>query len=862
MNAISLPMNDLSDLASNANHEPPLAVRALTWKNNHWMLAVLTPAATLLVLSTLGLGYLQVEGVLLQCLFVFGLLPFSFGLPALFWGQVAAKAAVWYAKRKEGQDATLAREAKLESERRAVLLQRFQRLGMHRLTLAGAPFSAAGQVLDLTALAAFIVTQDLLSRFRQMMEAAKQLSGSAHPGVTLLSVAFPQPLLWRHSLDEKSFCLEMAEKLRTQALQQLSPTESLGIDAQIQEHFNALFRLEVWVLKDADLLEKDADLGFLAVKPLMAHDALVHYVVQSRAAVNAGVFQAWQFPLKRGRGPVRESRTALLLPESASITALTGQRSTGLRDVTLEERAQETHVGIDELHQNKSLQTKLGLRVIHQATPFPLLDSYTSTFKGTIRCVGWWDEDGWHSMADIVRSRLSASAPNWLKKGVQSLIPTEDSTDSENLVLRELLSMTQQDFGRAVSSVGNFEIRRGPKQKDSPVFKYFIRLNQDSDTITRIHRSSGKESITAHRDRNSYEEIGSSVALMQPSPLEQQGYQRLPFSEGYLLTGDSSLQLCLHLDLGSPSLGEGMADQAPLQFDEDTLPAALAAFAEKAGATDYHQMENGTAQGLTATAKLPGMGSCYLKLVEAVHTRRYRTVTMLDRLMEAQILPHTIRHQRITSRGQASENGELHVFVTPAYRSVAIALREETLDDQQRLACWAELNRFCLRLRNLGIFCTDLTLADLMFDAPSLAEALKLAAETPGAPAFFVVDYGSYVQQRDFSREAVIVKDEMTAPEDWDLGLPYEPEAYQVYLQGLLALQILCADPGHVPESVLRQRDIQRHSVIEKRLWEEMLPRLKPLLEQLPDEKEVLTMLRRMLSCQPTQRPSLQEIAE
>lgn len=860
MTSISLPMNEPTATDFDLHDELPFAVRALTWKSHHWMLAVLTPAATLMALGTLGLGFVQVQGVLLMNLFVFGLLPVAFGLPVLFWGQVERRAAVWHGQVRRRQEAGQVQQDRIEHARREVLLQRFQRLGMHRLHMDGAPWPAAEQMIDLSALATFLLNKDLLPRIRLMMDAAKQATGAAHPGVTLLSLAFPQTLLWRHSMNDKSFCLELAEKLRTQALRLLSPTESLGIDPQTRERFDAVVRLEAWVLRDDDLLERDADLGFLAVKPLMAHDELVHYVVQGRVTESHGVFQAWQLPV--GRVPVRESRSALLLPESATITALAGERSTALRDVTLDERMPETHVGIDELHHNRALQTKLGLRVIQQLTPFPLLDSYTSTFKGTIRCVGWWDEDGWHSMTEIVRSRLSASAPNWLKKGVQSLIAAEESTDSENLLLRQLLSLTQQDFGRAVSTLGNFEIRRGPKQKDSPVFKYFIRLNPHSDTITRMHRGSGKESVTAHRDRSTYEEIGGGLTLMQPSPLEQQGFHRLPFSEGYLLTGDSSLQLCLHLDLGSPSLGEGMADQAPLQFDEETLPSALAAFAEASGATDYHLLENNTAQGLTATATLPDMGDCYLKLVEAVHTRRYRTVTMLDTLMEAQVLPRTIRHQRITSRGKASDRGELHVFVTPAYRSVALALREEPLDLDQRLACWAELNRFCLRLRQKGTFCTDLTLADLMFDAPSLAEALKQAEAEPETPALFVVDYGSYIQQRDFSREAVIVKDEMTAPEDWDVGLPYEAEAYQVYLQGLLALQILCADPGHVPEAVLRQREIQRHSVIESRLWAEMQPRLKPLFETLPHGTEVIATLRRMLSCQPAMRPSLQEIAE
>lgn len=866
MSTLSLPMNNLT-IANSDNlnvppfvkREPPLAVRTMDWKNNHWQLAVLTPAALLLVLGTLGLGYLSVEGSLMMAFFFCLLLPGSFGLPTLFWHQVKCSADVWEEEERRRLSEWLTKQDRIEQARREVLIQRFQRLGMHRLLMEGAPLPAVAQIVDLSVLATFFLNKDLLPRIRLMMDAAKTTE-SAHSGVTLLSLAFSLPLLWRHSMNEKSFCLEMAEKLRTQALRQLSPAESLDIDAQTRERFDAVVRLEVWVLKDMDLKEQDADLAFLTVKPLVGHDELIHYVVQSRAANSQEVFQAWQLPLEHGRGPVRESRSALLLPENATITALTGERSTALRDVTLEERLPETHVGIEDLRQNQALQSKLGLYVKHQLSPFPLLDSYTSTFKGTISCVGWWDEDGWHSMPEIVRSRLSASAPNWLKKGVLSLISAEERTDSENLLLRKLLSLTQQDFSRAVSTLGNFEIRRGPKQKDSPVFKYFIRLNPDSDTITRIHRGSGKARITSHRDPSTYEEIGSNMALMQPSPLEEKGFHRLPFSEGYLLTGDSSLQLCLQLDLGSPSLGEGMEGQAPLQFDEETLPSALAAFANGAGALKYHLLVNNTAQGLIATATLPDSGDCYLKLIEAVHTRKYGTVTILDRLMDAQVLPRTIRHQRITSRGKASDRGELHVFVTPAYKSVAMALREESLDLVQRLACWAELNRFCLRLRQKGIFCTDLTLADLMFDAPTLAEALTRAEAEPEAPAFFVVDYGSYIRQLDFSREAVIVKDEMSAPEDWDESLPYEAEAYQVYLQGLLALQILCADPGHVPEAVLRQREIQRHSVIEKRLWEEMLPRLKPLVEMLSHGAEVMATLRRMLSCQPALRPSLQEI--
>ncbi|MCA1962669.1 MAG: hypothetical protein LDL31_01845 [Prosthecobacter sp.] len=834
----------------------PASVRALAWKNRHWMTAVLLPAAGLLALGSVGLGYVHVRGTLLTNLFIFGLLPLSFGLPYLFWSQVERQALRWRKMQQMDQEALRAQEARRERARRESFLQRYQRLGMTRLGLEEMPLPSGDAPVEVAALAGFILDHGLLRRAQALVEA-----GRAGGPVTLLSLALPLPLMWRLAVNEKSFCLDLAEKLRTQALARLSPPESSGIDPQVRERLDASVRFEVWVIRDEDLLERDADFAFLAEKTLMAHDELVHYVVQGRGQEAQEIFHAWQLPV--GRAPVREGRTALLLPANASLTALAGDRATALRDLTLSGPAAETHVEVEELHHNRQLQERLGVHVVRQVSPFPLLDSYTSSFKGTIRCVGWWDADGWHPMPekDIVRSRLSASAPNRLKKGVRAI---NGDDDSENILLRDLLNLQHEDFGRAVSTLGNFEIRRGPKAQGSPVFKYFIRTNPDSETITRVLRTSGHDSFRAHQDRSRYEEIGTNLMSLNPGPLEQRGFYRLPFSEGYLMTGDSSLQLCLHLDLGSPSLGEGM--EAPLQLDVETLPASLAAFARESEALDYELLEENTAQGITARASLPGHGPCYLKLLEAAHTRRYATVGVLDRLMEARVLPRSIRHQRINSRGLPSDRGELHVFVTPACQSVADVLRAGTVTIQQRLALWSELNRFCLRLRERGIFCTDLTLRDLMFEAPSLEAALAQAQAQPQEAAFFVADYGSYIRQCDFTRGTVIVKEEMCAPEDWETSLPYEAEAYQVFLQGILAVQILLADPGYVPAAVMRQHEMGSIRDVQQKLWDEVAARLRAEVQDdlrgLEQAPMLLEMLRRMLSADPTKRPTLKEIAE
>lgn len=857
MTAMSLPTNPPSEpaLETLPASAEPTAVRALAWKNRHWMSAVLMPAAGLLALGSLGLGYVHVRGTLLTNLFIFGLLPLSFGLPFFVWSQVERSAMRWRRKLATDQDAVRAREERRERTRREAFMQRFQRLGMVRVNLEDMPLPAGDEPVEVAALADHILERGLLRRAQMLMEAAR-------PGapVTLLSLALPLPLMWRLAVNEKTFCLELAEKLRGQALARLSPPESSGIDPQTRERLDAAARFEVWVIRDEDLLERDMDFAFLTEKTLMGHDEMVHYVVQGRGQEPQEIFHAWQLPV--GRAPVREGRTALLLPENATLTALAGERATALRDVTLGEAAAETHVDVAELHHNRQLQERLGVHVVRQVSPFPLLDSYTSSFKGTIRCVGWWDADGWHPMPDkdVVRSRLSASAPNRLKKGVRSI---SGDDDSENILLRDLLNLQHEDFGRAVSTLGNFEIRRGPKAQGSPVFKYFIRTNPDSDTRTRILRTSGQDSFRAHQDRGRYEEIGTNLMSLNPGPLEQRGFFRLPFSEGYLMTGDDSLQLCLHLDLGSPSLGEGM--EAPLQLDVETLPASLAAFARESGALDYELLEENTAQGITSRASLPDHGPCYLKLLEAAHTRRYATVGVLDRLMEARVLPRSIRHQRINSRGQASDRGELHVFVTPACQSVAAALSGRMPGIHQRLALWSELNRFCLRLRERGVFCTDLTLKDLMFDAPSLEDALARAAANPNEPAFFVADYGSYIRQCDFSRGTVIVKEEMCAPEDWETSLPYEGEAYQVFLQGVLAVQILLADPGYVPAAVMRQHEVGSIRDLQRKLWDEVAGRIRSEVSEelrgLEQAPMLLEMLRRMLSADPTKRPTLKEIA-
>ena len=632
--------------------------------------------------------------------------------------------------------------------------------------------------------------------------------------------------------------------------------KGLGSESQLalQQDLPKAVKMEVWFF---DGLPNET--AMFAHKPALQVDGMVHYLMGApHPDSNEKPFQLWELqPSLAWR-----SRAAphLHFPENGRFVyspPIKGMHS-AMVDFESDQVKQGGFVEIDRLAVDRALRDELGVRLVKESSPYPMSSIALTDRKGYIRLCGWWEEGEWHEVEESPETEtlLTVAAPNILIQPGQFAITVDD--DEENRIIASYLAAQapQRLVEGAISSRGNFVIRRGPIAEACQIHKYFIQPIEGAAPTTLFYRKAPGES-EAHRDLIGYREFPESED--PSSPLEREGYRSFPFSDCYLASGTDSYRLCFYISLGSPAPGD---TNHGIRYQDQDLIDALERFGRRQGAAEFEVLDKWRSQGLIAHANLDRNGraqSHFLKLLEPPLARRFGTTSMVKKLIAERVLPTTVEIHQVNTDGQPGANAMIPIFVSPEFSNTADAVSALTPDaHHSELGHLAnELVVFAKRVLDLGIVCTDFTLADTFFDNETVAAFLResSSSQVPENPRLFVGDYGSYVKAKDLTKTNRIIKEEYRPPEDWDADLPIEAEAYQIYVLGVLFVEVLSAQPATTLKVVTRlQLDRKRQA------YEEELPKeLEQLLSRFYS-REVLQCLERMLAYDPVDRPKLMEI--
>lgn len=623
---------------------------------------------------------------------------------------------------------------------------------------------------------------------RRALEEKKAENRQPH----LCSFAFHEGLDRLCKLDKKILRSSLVYALEVETNRLLIPEGKDPKEPSLLTDLRVLFRFETWF---SPLVPEN--MAAWRLKPMPAAGLPVRYVAYARNKRSDGrpeeVLTAWRMERERW---VRERSGHLLFGEEGEFFAVNRDVAGESALVDLFHKGACQYFPIDSLHENDAAQEALGIIIRRQMNPFTPAQITTKQFKGSVTFSGYWVDGKWTAVEGKARERtmLSASAPNFISRMVYSRV--SDTDREENRLLNELTKNPPEELRRAISTQGrNFLIRRGA-MPNSDLYQFYLKPGEN--VVTEWYQKPLGNDPDGFTKPELYSPV---VAPVEPrTPLEGEGYMAMNFSECYLRTGDASVQLCLHFDLGSPAAGQ-YDSEGTVNFDEPMMRKALYSFARRQDVEPEKVQiwEYKAAQGLIATATMRNPqtgweGTHFFKLLDPLHSGLYDSHEVFQRLQQANVLPQEISAHRCNLSGEDSEEGKFLTFLTPQYRSVAEVIQERgaALTDSEATSLCQAIGFFAKQILEKELVCSDITLADTMLMVNSLEELPVQWKQ--GRPGVLVVDYGSYVLSEKFNRKTCIVKGEYRAPEDEDESLPFAAEPYQVYQLGLLFLQIHLGD--------------------------------------------------------------------
>ncbi|MEM7600216.1 MAG: hypothetical protein AAF357_02235 [Verrucomicrobiota bacterium] len=611
-----------------------------------------------------------------------------------------------------------------------------------------------------------------------------------------------------------------------------------------------------------------------ARKPRMKLEKMVHYQVVAveedwkEVDVEARRFSEWEM---LPSGSWREIPSPYLYGGDDGVITMgprlemneAGERfRSAVVDFWSDELEKGRTLSLEDLAGDEGLQRRLGIRVQRQTEPFIRSAVSQQDRKGFVEVVGWFLDGEWEPIdkdtfdEDDLLTMLNASAPNLLVQPYASSWFLE-SNEQNKLLTRFLRSDSLgQRKGAVFSQGGNFELMRGPVTYGSKIHTYFIRLAENASVTKFLKPPQGAP--------DDYQVASSYQDFPEPrtgfSPLEDKGYRSVPVADCYFRTGSDSFQLVLKVNLGSPAVGESSMG---VSYSSAQLAAALRNFARREGVDSLEILEEESAQGIVSRGELKtkeGAQRVWLKLLDPTHADHFASGSLTERLCKAKVIPEDIKVNRVNTFGQ-SQAGMIQIFKMPHYLSVEQYLLDAGTAawlerEQEREKILIGLAHFAKRCLAERILCTDFTLADTFFSGrpEAVAGYFERDPRSDEDPGLFVGDFGSYRESVAFGRGDSVTREQYRPPEDRDATLSYRPEAYMVYLLGLLFVEVISGAPGLTLDSVIQLRFGLEESAYEERLRTEIDSLLSHFPQ--PDRDEVVEML----AYRPESRPLLGEV--
>lgn len=545
-----------------------------------------------------------------------------------------------------------------------------------------------------------------------------------------------------------------------------------------------------------------------------------------------------------GNGKFRKrSQTRLLVHRDVPLVVGPRWLMSAIVDVS-----NDTHCGrydVDKLANDPTLRQALGIKVTRQAEPFSINETVVVDLKGWIRLCGLWENGHFEDLSTARQEHiLRTSCPNYLMGGVDA---EEADSEEVNLLLGSYVQSQKARLTQVLHQDGNFIITYDPVEEKSSLYHYHIRSLQG---VTKYFRSVTGDSI-GFKDPENYTVLPDGVST------------RVPFSRGYLMTGQDDHWLCLELDIGSPGLGGTSA--GVIKVETVDLKNSLCRYARKNGINNLSFMP-GRSQGLVATGSRElsdgNKIKVYLKLLDPAYASLLSTERIYQFLSEKHIVPDTVETVKITRSGETG--GSILVFIQPEYLALSDLIRrsDNGLDDKALLSLCRELALFAQKIFKGDVICPDWTLQETMVLSRMHQERDGARTQSSwiggnDSCTLFVSDFGSYMEKRLLSRSLTIKKPDYQSPEDRNPALSMQAEPYQVFVLGILFYQIMSRKPDVLPPVMMEPMTDRAGFEESVHLSTDGLrASLSKNLESAP------ALIGEMLSWDPAQRPSIGKVIE